>query len=541
MTEIKLFFAIGMKQMETMIINGLPSNYKLVGEAVYREAIVKNAFQSNPDILILRETLSGTQDILSIVNELRIKLPDTRIIFLSVDRVPGDRLLAELVNLGVYDLLAAKTLSVIDVNELIKKPNKFTDVAIYRQNVSLGNKNEILFQAPNVKEVVKEVVKTKTVYVDGSKNETMTEEDFRKDKQRKKKLEEQRLKEEMKQRDLEEKQRLKEEQSKKKNRHVEPKTSPNIETTTIEQTPKNTPFSNLDLNPKQKTKNKNIEEDRMNIDYPMMNGKQKILTFVGGEHGVGNSQIAFNTAINLGKRGFKTIFIELKEEGSTIEYLYQLSMLKKGLDYVLHNLEDENFTGLENSIVRISDVREINTNQLMQQSYKEFPSNVDYLFFSPDYILEKDKEKKHIDPILLKELCMHLFFQMGYHYVILDAEPNLFNPLSEVALGFGTHVFYTLTQDVCHIGRAVRNVSEINKRINITNKLYYIINKFDDQVQLSKKDIEEWLESEVASVIPMKNKDFMNANLNAQPIFLYSKDKQFKKSFEQIVDHILQN
>ena len=277
-----------------------------------------------------------------------------------------------------------------------------------------------------------------------------------------------------------------------------------------------------------------------NETFIPVNSKQKILTFVGGDHGVGNTQVAYNTAVSLGRRGFKTIFIELKEEGSTIEYLYQLALSNKGLDYAIKSLMQENFTGIDNSIIRMDEVRNQNTNAILDAAYKNFPNSVDYLFFSPDYVLENDPEKKRIDPSLLKELCMHLFFQLDYHYIVLDAEPNLFNPFSEVALGFGTHIFYTITQDVCHIGRAVRNISEINKRINIVDKLYYIVNKFDHQAALSKKDIEGWLKADVESVVPMLHKDFVDANMNGLPILLSCKDKSLKKSFEEIVNHILQ-
>lgn len=613
----RVFFAIGIKSMEEFLKKQLSKEFQFVGEAIYREAVVNNAFQCNPDIIILRETLSGSKNILDIVYEIRLQLPDARIVFLASDRKPGDPLLAELVGNGVYDILVGNKLSAPEIIDLIREPNKFSDVAMYKPKMTIDQKtNEPLFEAPPVKEVVKHV--KQTVFVEGETPPILPESYGKKEKEEpKKETEKPKLKrnrrrffksketatqkpieipEEIQDEPVFELPKIKidfdeeekevvsnektsklptfkndlpktEEQPRKENIVSEP---PVIkfdipEDESKEEIPKNTPSKEptlpkvstpeattekieiIDDPPKQedkqvvnRTPKKSITPSFQNETFVPVNSKQKILTFVGGDYGVGNSQIAYNTAITLGKRGFKTIFIELKEEGSTIEYLYQLALSNKGLDYAMKNLLQEDFTGIEESIIRIDEVKRQNRNAILDDAYKKFPNNVDYLFFSPDYILENDPEQKQIDPSLLKELCMHLFFQLGYHYIVLDAEPNLFNPFSEVALSFGTHIFYTITQDVCHIGRAVRNISEINKRINIVEKLYYIVNKFDHQASLSKKDIEDWLKAEVESVVPMLYKDFINANMNGLPILISSKDKNLKKSFEEIVNHILQ-
>lgn len=621
----KVFLAIGMKGMEEFLKKQLAKEFQFVGEAIYREAVVNNALQSNPDIIILRETLNGSRNILDIVYDIRLQLPDTRIIFLASDRKPGDVLLAELVGNGVYDIMTGNRLSAPDLMNLMREPNKFSDVAMYRPKMTINkNTQETLFEAPPVKEVVKQV--KQTVFVEGempilppsygqqsvkpvesSKSEEKREKKIKRNRRRflKGKEEEEPsispdppipheeplitfdeppkfdFEPEVEVKPLPRKERTPKLHAIEKNisAPVLPKLSPKVESPS----PEDLPLIQLDLSDEHPTeepklgekplfvvtepelpsehklmKSPPVEPKQEIVPTPVMvssppavsatqktaflpmTNKQKILTFVGGEHGVGNSQVAHNTALALGSRGYKTIFIELKEEGSTIEYLYQLALADKGLDYALRNLAEENFAGLEDSIIRVDEVKKQNTNSLMDASYRTFPANVDYLFFSPDYILEQDSEKKHIEPSLLKELCMHMFFQLGYQYVVLDAEPNLFNPFSEVALGFGTHVFFTVSQDVCHIGRAVRNISEINKRINITSKLYYIVNKFDGQAALSKKDIEDWLKSDVETTIPMMHKEFINANMNGVPILLSTKDKILKKSFEEIVNHILQ-
>lgn len=615
----KVFLAIGMKGMEEFLKKQLSKEFQFVGEAIYREGVINNALQSDPDIIILRETLNGSKNILDIVYDIRLQLPDARIIFLASDRKPGDALLAELVGNGVYDIMTGNRLSAPDVINLMREPNKFSDVAMYRPKVTISkDTKETLFEAPPIKEVVKQV--KQTVFVEGDMpilpptyGQTKPAEEDKDEKKRKPKRSRRRFLmgkgekvetpessppveeptveppkiEFTPEPEVEKVPEKKKERTPKlhnvKSVPTKNEKKPPVPTPVPSETPPLLKFELPDEEPEEVPKSEKpkviekpqfvipepeekveeptkpepkiemappeIVEDlivsqpvpsKRNETFQPLNSKQKILTFVGGEHGVGNSQVAYNTAIALGKRGFKTIFIELKEEGATIEYLYQLALADKGLDFALRNLSEENFTGIEDSIIRMDEVRKQNTNSILEVSYRNFPNGVDYLFFSPDYVLETDPKKKQIDPSLLKEMCMHLFFQLGYHYIVLDTEPDLFNPFSEVALGFGTHIFYTITQDICHIGRAVRNISEINKRINITNKLYYIVNKFDGQAALSKKDIEDWLKSEVESTIPMLHKDFINANMNGLPILLSSKDKNLKKSFDEIVDHILQ-
>lgn len=588
----RIYMAIGMKGMEDFLKQKLKNEYRFVGEAIYREQVVKNAIPVNPDIIILRETLNGSMDILDIVYELRLQLPDTRIIFLASDRKPGDPLLAELVSNGVYDIMTGNQISAPDLINLIREPNKFSDVAMFRPKAKVNERTkEVLYDVP-VKEVVKPV-KT-TVFVEGT---PVLPPDYGKNvpKPKKKEEEEPKIKKRRTRRFRTKFGRAPEEEQEDSNletsmeeeavpqpsevplfkptpepdsdpkpelKSVEPPLLFEVEKTseektkpasppesktlfTFEQEPVLEPEPALLSNPASE-REPTPESQTVFVPTPSPipaasgGGKQKILAFVGGDHGVGNTQVAFNTALTLGKRGFRTIFIELKEQGSTIEYLYQLALMNKGLDVTLKYLSEENFIGLDNAIIRMPEIRQQNTNAIMAENYQKFPDTVDFLFFSPDYVLEPDPQKKEIDPALLKELCMHLIFQSGYHYIILDAQPDLFNPFTEVALGFGTHIFFTVTQDVCHIGRAVRNISEVTKRINIADKLYYILNKYDGKAALSKRDIEEWLKQEVETTIPLLHRDFINANMKGVPVLLHSKDPSLKKAFNEIVDHILQ-
>ena len=260
--------------------------------------------------------------------------------------------------------------------------------------------------------------------------------------------------------------------------------------------------------------------------------KQKILTFLGSEQGVGNSQIAFNTALQLARSGFRTMYIDFKETGSTAEYLYQLGTFEKGLDIALRGMENKNYTQIENSIISMSSIIS-NTpkSSMMLKNYKQFPDLLDLLFYSEDYVTRKEKEMIH--STFLKDLFMYFIIQKNYDFIVLDAPSDLKNEFTEISLAYSTKIFLTLTQDVSHIGGWLRKMPELTKRINLDKKIYYIINKYE-KAELNQRDISEWMKVDIPITIPSLNKDFINANYIGLPVLLYSKNKELKKAFASI-------
>ncbi|WP_144537320.1 ParA family protein [Bacillus thuringiensis] len=260
--------------------------------------------------------------------------------------------------------------------------------------------------------------------------------------------------------------------------------------------------------------------------------KQKILTFLGSEQGVGNSQIAFNTALHLARSGFRTMYIDFKETGSTAEYLYQLGTFEKGLDIALRGMENKNYTQIENSIISMSSIIS-NTpkSSMMLKNYKQFPDLLDLLFYSEDYVTRKEKER--INSTFLKDLFMYFIIQKNYDFIVLDAPSDLKNEFTEISMAYSTKIFLTLTQDVSHIGGWLRKIPELTKRINLDKKIYYIINKYE-KAELNQRDISEWMKVDIPITIPSLNKDFINANYIGLPVLLYSKNKELKKAFASI-------
>lgn len=295
----------------------------------------------------------------------------------------------------------------------------------------------------------------------------------------------------------------------------------------------------IELQRKIEEMDKNKEAEHFLNQELSPHSNQKIITFVGGEHGVGNTQVALNTSIQLANNGYKTIYIELKEKRrSTVDYLYQLHRnIDTGLEVALFSLESKDYRAVNKSIVRMKDVIErTRESDLMLDAYKQYPKNLDYLFFSPTYTSDNN-ELVVGNPQGLKELCWHLIFEAGYHYIILDADIDKSNPYTEVALRFGSKVFYTITQDVCHISNSINHVKDVSENMNIKEKLNYVVNKYEDS-DMTKKGISDWLDTDVKLYIPNANREFINANYNGYPALIGTKNKELKRCFNDIAQNI---
>lgn len=575
----KILFAIGNSKIEELLEKRLGDNFRTVGTSTYREGILANIEKSNPDIVIIREGLKGNQNISEIIYNIRRFHEDVRIIFLTGTREPGDELLAILVNMQVFDILADSRIPTEKLLNLIKNPNTYQQVAHYQPKFILDDKSKrVLFEPPSVTQTVQKV--EKVVYVEkpteqlpqtdeqksrkgrgffGKKNTedndvvTVTPEPEPEPTKKPKfgrknapdeavSLKEQKAKE----KELE-KQRVREETARKKEaerirKEEQERARQEAEQNALAEAERNRQLElelkTLELQKQLDDLAKNKEAERfLNRELPA-HGKQKIITFMGSEHGVGNTQVALNTSIQLANNGFKTIYIELKEKPSTVDYLYRLHRnIDTGLEIALYSLESQDYRAVNKSIVRMKDVIDrTSESDLMLDVYKQFPKNLDFLFFSPTYTSE-DNELVVDNPQGLQQLCWHLLVEAGYHYVILDADIEKSNPYSEVALGFSSKVFYTLTQDICHIGNSVRHVANISKSINIKDKLYYVVNKFDES-DMTRTGISDWLKTDVKITIPNANKEFINANYIGQPVLLNTKQKDLKRAFNEIAQTI---
>lgn len=560
----RIFLAIGFKDLEDFLKESTPiiekhtkEEVKFVGEALYRESILQSIAATNPNIVIIREGLVGKGEFSEILLTLKLTYPEMRIIFLAGNREVGDALLATLVQYGIYDLIVGSKLDCTDIVKKIIKPNKLSDVAQFLPKITVDEKtNTKLFQAPEIPNVntnetpdiikgIDELDLSKEDEIYNPKNEKINvslekepqdeifvlddlddlEESINKDEEEEK-IKVEPIKEVVK--EVVEEKEEKIEDTFEEEIHSEPTPTP------INKNKKNNSFLG------------GLFKGKKNVNRLT----QQVLTFIGGSRGVGNSQIAFNTALELAQEDYKVVYIDLNERFSSLGYIYQLGYLDAGIDTMLRAFETSDFNEINLGLSNIKKIIATTSKEdYLYKTYLKFPQNIDFLFFSEEYMKNEfyTTEFKRINANYLKDLIVYLLTNHNYDFIILDAPSDIYNDLTKNALIYSTKIFFTITQDVSVIGNHINDLKVMIKNgINFREKFYYLINKYENSV-INNKEIGDLLYSDLKInefnpiCIPNVNKEFIKKNFEGTPIIWDMKSKEFKIAFSNIIKIITNN
>lgn len=592
----KIYLAVGHRELENFLKNNktaiekkMKTPIKFVGETVYREGIIQGVSSYKPDVILIREGLQGNANLTEIVYKIKVNFPQTRIIFIAGDREVGDELLATLVQYGIYDLIIGSKVNAVDMLKKIVKPNSFSDVAHLMPKATVDEKtNRKLFEAPDLTPIENQKVEQEEKRIEAIKPipNTTTEEPKEEETDELLIVEEtEEVKEEpITNVELPVEEEVESPNSKKKPLGLIPlkKNGTQVEKKSEEETPvikekpiipspkekveETKPISkSTDLEIKidkepikvvtpKKEQNTSPNEKQGNGFFSKMFGgnkevsrriSQQIITFVGAKSGVGNSQLAFNTALNLSQNGYKVMYIDLNDRFSSADCIFQLGYSDVGVDTALKAIAEENYGLIERSIINMNKIlpEMVKENQLYK-TYTKIGTNIDFMFFSQEY-MERVEDDETIDYSLLKDLNMYLMMQQGYDMIILDTPSNLFNRISEMAIIYSNKLFFTVAQDYAIIGNHINQIKLMDKkRIKFREKFYYLLNKYEP-ANLSVNDVYRLLVESIklegfnVVTIPNLNKEFINANYDGVPIIWYSKNKELGKAFSEIETLIL--
>lgn len=472
----RILLAVGYRPLEEFLQEQLKNEYEFVGVTVYREGIIKLIEQKKPDIVIIRETLEGKENLLNIVYQIKVQYPQVRIIFIAGKRAPGDSLLATLVSYSVYDILYGETINVYDLIELIRKPNQFKDVK-HLQPVPLFDEktNTVIFEAPEP--IIKEKEVIKEIYV-GSNNNVEVKNNSKKDSKNNDK-------------------------SDNKNINKEDK---------IPFTPK----------------------------YYNTNGlKQQIINFIGSKSGVGNTSVAINTAVMLAEQGFKVLFIELDDNFPTVSYWYDITKISEGIDTAISYIISQKFDKILNSVIKIEDIKRKDT-PMKKVYEKFPDKLHFLFFSQNYTILNKKINMDYIEQTNnMKDLYFYFLTQGGYDFIIIDSKADIKRNDVINSIIYSNKLVFTVTQDVSSIGYMLFSINELEKKgINVKDKCIYVLNKYENAL-LTYEDIIEWIKIDELTTIPNDNKEFINANYMGLPTVINTKNKLIKDSFKKLVTKII--
>jgi len=525
----KILFALGYRQFEEALEVRLKNKYELVGTVTHRDGIVNKVRESKPDIILLRESIPGSSTIIDIIYKLKQTHSGIRIIFMSGKREPGDILLSDLVRLGVYDIITGEQIKLNEVLKLLEKKNTINDVFKYIPQPRNGDPEPQ--KSFNVVERVVEVEKDE--HNQGEENKPSVPQ-------------KEKIVVEDKEKPVDEEEPVKETQVPTPQPSKNPLKEQKEEGGGLFKSFKKKTSSKEDVQTEKDTLSLPPVKDKMTMpEIPKSIGSsqsiiqsKQIISFVGAVNGVGNTQLAFNTAVKLANDGHKVLFVELNPNFSTIDTSLQIGSYQYGLDKVIENLQNDNQRDLDQSIIKMEKIKTAKNTSAMNKNYKRMPSTLDFMLFSQDY--QTLVHKPDIEMSLLKDLFMLLLLQEGYDYLVIDSEPlgkrhELIQELASISSKF----FITITQDVAQIGHVTRNVIELNKRIKTDDKLYYVLNK-EVESECSRSLIEEWLNKEFCASVPDTKSDFVNAAFLGIPFTLHSKNVDAQSSFEEIKNIIQQ-
>ena len=127
----KVLFALNHKATEDFVTERLGPDYIIVNAVTYREAVLSALPGAGADILVFRDSLDGSIDITRLFEQIRTEYPEIRIVFICGERPKGDKMLAAIVSLGIYDIIHKNAVPVDDIVERIKHPASFRDAAMY--------------------------------------------------------------------------------------------------------------------------------------------------------------------------------------------------------------------------------------------------------------------------------------------------------------------------------------------------------------------------------------------------------------------------
>lgn len=668
----KIYLALGHKELEAYLkskekdinliaqkLGTIKDTIRFEGNTSYKEGVLNGLKDVRPNLLIIREKLSGTVSITDLIYQIRLENPTLRIIFLAGDRVPGDAFLASLVTYNIYDIIVGNEIQANEILNRIVSPNTFANVAHLVPKTNIDEKTgQKLYEAPNVVPIINNIKiegmtennstptpSSRKISVDSMKNKAETENVDTQHLARRDNGVTSSTKEKNNDNsdrnyehnnipikndeiiidDLDDDIVIEEDEEIDIYNNEEPSTQNDV----IKETTANTETKpKIDLNlekdnsnkssilplpihkkgkiiPKEKEPINRVEENVLNIktsnqplkvsqkvnpanNYKNNNddffenqerkvlktptpsekeraglfGKilgskkdvnkkigQRIITFIGGSSGVGTSQLAFNTALELAKEGYKVMYMDLNQLRSSIESIFQLGYSDVGIDTALKGIEENNFELVDRSIVTMDKILylEENNPSPLYKTYSKLPKNLDYLFFSQDHI-KKVLVNSPIDinANMLKDLNMYLLMQEGYDFIILDAPSNMGDKLTEIATIFSMKLFFVITQDISIITNNINCQLKLldEKRINYREKCYYILNKTEN-ASWNYTKIYKWLvEStqidrlDMVSV-PYIQRDFIMANYEGTPISWLSNSKELKKAFSEISKLIL--
>ena len=508
MLKNRVFFALGIPKLEEKLKETW-GDYIQVGLTSYKGGIMDGVYTSFPDIVIVNESLPGDEKIIEILTKIRTVSSDTRIIFIGRPRRKGDRFLSTLVSYGIYDFTHQEKTGYREILNLLHNPRKFEDVSDYLEIPKEDEYGDIQLEANTEGDTYIEEVVVQN-YKEEEKPERRGFGDFvssfiptKKEEPRKEILKEDNSKIEI------------EEPIRETPKREKPFKEPQVPTEDYQTMEKEKNDYSLP-NP---SPTRSVRPPGVNVNQTGGVGRNRILTFVSGKGGAGSTTVAFSVACSLADEGNKVMFIEYNSLNPLIPYLLEIGKDLEGIDTCSKYINEMNFNQVQKTIVKSSLLKKED-----RRKYGQIPTTLDFLFFSRAYI-SGAKERVKLQNI--KDLYIHLMFQLGYDYIILDLPSDFNSEETKAGILYCNKVYAIINQDVASIGYFIAKMQDYNQGgINTVGKIEYVLNKYEENLSVDKKYVSKWLGLKVSdlNIVPNVYKSLVDCNLKGDIAVFKNRD-----------------
>lgn len=256
----------------------------------------------------------------------------------------------------------------------------------------------------------------------------------------------------------------------------------------------------------------------------------KNIAFFSLQHGSGNSEIAFNTALKLAEHN-RVLYVST-EFYSSIFYEYQLA---------IHNKELQAISDLENGmdkIITIADLKDRHKDDPFTPSIKQFSPNLSYLRVTPKFQTQAVKMSLTDLKAVLKKFKVAI--QTRFDYIIFDLENDLHTITSQLLLNYVSDIVLTFNQNIVQID-TLGNFIDFAENNLADKNTYCVLNQYNNNAiaEIRPSYIKQMIDHKINAVITQDTALFWNAAFNALPPIYYDQTGKISAEIDKICQLIL--
>ena len=660
----KILLAINHKETEETIKTMVKDDFLCVGTATYKEAVLPLLKDTQPDVLVLRDTLQGNTPILQMIEDIRIEAPDTRIVFISKLRSKTDSLLAALVSYGIYDIINKDIVPVDEMVSHIIHPRNFRDVSLYYTGVEkvehepeesmpentqpkpgfwgslFGSKpktepvtNPAPFQNPDrqapavdtetlrmaireeerrkVQQDMDALIQDAIHKATKELSEKVTEKDasiaelkvsLRKKNQQaeqeRQAANEAQVKAERAERML---QSQKEAMTAVQAEHAkqiaalakadDPKwfqtqlaengkrvqqlenalsqREQELQDVSAQFEALQKDFQNVQeqqtgntdaalaqaqeeiqkLQHELQTRKENADTDfdgeeeglqlAPAIEYTIpANDQNHSIIFLGAKHGVGNTTVALNTAVNIASNGYKVLLLELNPNFPMLNHFFEFTSITNGIDTACDGILSNNTQAVDMAIIQPHLLRP--KKRELRVSYKKLPPSLHFMLYSNEFLIQ---DKHPLDQRAIKDMFYYLTVQKQYSYILIDLQPDD-TEMQEVFLRSGflaDKLILTMTQDTHSIVSAghMMEMLSASRAANLIANETVVLNRYQNSASVKRGDVQKWLKLKRENIICLSDDPVVYFDSSGFGIPYACSKGRFVSEYNQIASTIL--